>query len=147
MTTLATTKASSSANYLVVVVVLLGFVAIFIGICIYCFVKKRRQRQQKNEDPYDLAKHKSTTTSTKKDGNKSDVKKGRIKALDGSKATKTGSKMTPCPSGVAHGVAVPMTIDSILTVAAGKKMSTMKAIDTKPPVVDEAPMSVTIKGH
>jgi len=28
----------------------------------------------------------------------------------------------------------------------GKKMSTMKAIDTKPPVVDEAPMSVTIKG-
>uniref|UniRef100_A0A914L6G7 Candidate secreted effector n=1 Tax=Meloidogyne incognita TaxID=6306 RepID=A0A914L6G7_MELIC len=146
---MTTPKTSSPANYLVVGVVLLGFVAIFIGICIYCFVKKRRQRQQqqKTADPYDLAKHKSTTTSTKKDGNKSDVKKERIKALDGSKATKTGSKMTPCPSGVAHGVAVPMTIDSILTVAAGKKMSTMKAIDTKPPVVDEAPMSVTIKGH
>jgi hypothetical protein len=32
---------------------------------------------------------------------------------------KSGSKVSPCPSGVIHGVAVPETIDSIATISSG----------------------------
>ncbi|KAL7074265.1 hypothetical protein ACQ4LE_006455 [Meloidogyne hapla] len=139
-------KSNNKILYFIVgFVVLVVLVAIYVAICIYCFLKKkRRQQQQKNKsaDPYDPERHKSLTT-LKKDGKKSYNKREKIKAQE--TPTKTGTKVTPCPSGVAHGVAVPMTIDSIMTVAAGKKMQTAKPIDTKPPLVDEAPISVEIK--
>nr|CAD2195665.1 unnamed protein product [Meloidogyne enterolobii] len=108
--------------YLIIGGFVLVFIAIYISICVYCFLKKQRQKQQnpKLRDPYDLNRHERKEMKGMKIGQKKTkkifhdkdrfvYKAGAYKPLKSS----AGSKVIPIPSGIEKGVAVPMTVDSI----------------------------------
>ncbi|CAK5076340.1 unnamed protein product [Meloidogyne enterolobii] len=105
--------------YLIIGGFVLVFIAIYISICVYCFLKKQRQKQQnpKFRDPYDLNRNerkemKIGQKKTKKiyhDKDRFVYKAGAYKPLKS-----MGSKVIPIPSGIEKGVAVPMTVDSIV---------------------------------
>uniref|UniRef100_A0A1I8B9N5 Uncharacterized protein n=1 Tax=Meloidogyne hapla TaxID=6305 RepID=A0A1I8B9N5_MELHA len=107
--------------YLIIGGFVLVLLAIYIIVCLYCFLKKKRQKQRKPKfsDAYDVNKHKEIK-ETKIDGKRTKINfndKKYVYKAGAYKPIKSGSRVAPCPSGVAKGVAVPMTVDSIATIS------------------------------
>ncbi|KAF7636524.1 hypothetical protein Mgra_00004111 [Meloidogyne graminicola] len=104
--------------YLIIGAFLFVFFIVYISLCIYCFRMKQLQKRKKLVDSYYRNLHKFHGKTLKENKNK--TKKGGYKV--GAKfslksGSRRGSKVSPIPSGALHGVAVPMTIDTIDTIS------------------------------